>query len=52
MASFSCSLCERILLLKKWVLPTILLTARAYYPSDITVRALRVIYNTTLHLDS
>ena len=50
-AGLSLSLRECILRLKTWVLPTILLTVRAYHPSMITVRSLKVIYNMTLHLD-
>ena len=43
---------ERILLLKTWILPCVLLTARAYFPTDITIRALKHVYHTALGVDS
>ena len=46
------SIRERIILLKTWVLPTILLTARAYHPMDITIKAMEVVCETTLGVDS
>ena len=51
-ASYGLSLKERILLLKMWILPCVLLTARAYFPTDITVRALKQVYHTALGVDS
>ena len=51
-ASYGLSLKERILLLKTWILPCVLLTARAYFPSDITIRALKQVYHTALGVDS
>ena len=47
-AAYGLSLKECILLLKAWILPCVLLTARAYFPSDITVRALKPMYHTAL----
>ena len=49
-ASYHLSLKERILLLK--TLPTILLTARAYFPTDITIKALKMVNNTALGVDN
>ena len=52
LAALQFSLRERILLLKTWILPTVLLTARAYFPSDITIKALKGVFNTALGVDS
>ena len=43
---------ERITLLKTWVLPTVLLTARAYFHYKITVHSRKIIFNTALQLNS
>ena len=51
-ANLHLSLRERIVLLKTWVLPIVLLIARAYFLSDITIRSLKIVYNTTLHLSN
>ena len=37
---------------KTWILPCVLPTARAYFPSDITIRALKHVYHTALGTDS
>ena len=52
MASFGLSLTEHILLLKTWVLPVMLLTARAYSATEQEERSLKVIFNTSLGFDS
>ena len=43
---------EAIILLKTWILPTVLLTARSYFLCDIVVRSLKVVFQTTLGVDS
>ena len=43
---------ERIVLLKTWILPCVQLTARVYFPSNITIRAPRHVYQTALGVDS
>ena len=50
--AYGLSIRERSLLLKTWILPCVLLTAWAYFPSDITIRALRHVYHTALGVDS
>ena len=40
------------MLLKAWILPCVLLTARAYFPLDITIGALKHVYHTALEIDS
>ena len=52
LAGLQLSLRERLLLLKTWILPTILLTARSYFPSEISIKSLKLVYNTALVLDS
>ena len=52
LASYNLSLKERILPLKTWVLPIVLLTSRACFPSDITIKTLKMVYNTALGVDS
>ena len=51
MTAYGLSIKERILLLKTWILPCVLLTARAYFPFEITIRALRHMYHTALGTD-
>ena len=51
-ASFGLSLLERILLLKTWALPVLLLIARAYCATEQEERSLKVIFNTTPGFDS
>ena len=51
-ASFGLSLAERLLLLKTWVLPVLLLTARAYRATEQEERSLKVVFNTALGFDS
>ena len=46
MTAYGLSIKERILLLKTWILPRVLLTARAYFLSEITIRALKHVYHT------
>ena len=46
MTAYGLSIKERILLLKTWILPCVLLTARAYFPPKITIRALTHVYHT------
>ena len=43
-----------IILLKTWVLPTILLTARAYFPTEVTIKAPKLLFffQTALGADS
>ena len=48
-ATYGLSLKERIVLLKTWIMP---LAVRAYFPTDITVRALKHVYHTALGVDS
>ena len=50
--AYGLSIRERVLLLKTWILPFVLLMARAYFLSDITIRALRHVYHTALGVDS
>ena len=49
--TYGLSLKERILLLKTWILQCVP-TARAYFPSDITVRVVRHVYHTAPGVDS
>ena len=51
-ASLQLSIRERIILLKTWVLPTVLLTSRADFPSDVTIQALCFTFQTTLGVNS
>ena len=51
-AAYGLSMQERILLLKTWILPCVLRTARAYFPTKITVKALKRVYHTALGVDS
>ena len=51
-ASFGLSLVERLLLLKTWVLPVLLLMARAYRATEQEERSLKVVFNTALGFDS
>ena len=50
--TYGLSMKERILLLKTWILRCVLLTARAYFPTDITINALRHVYHTALGVDN
>ena len=50
-ASYGLSVKERIRLLKTWILLCVLLTARAYFPTAITVTALKQVYHTALGVD-
>ena len=43
---------EAIILLKTWVLPTLLLAAMSYYPLEHTIKALKIVFQTTLGVDS
>ena len=43
---------EAIILLKTWVLPTLLLTAKSYFPSEHTIKALKIVFQTSLGVDS
>ena len=43
---------EAIILLKTWILPTLLLTARSYFPSEHTIKALKIVFQTALGVDS
>ena len=51
-AAYGLSMKKHILLLKTWILPCVLLTARAYFATKITVRALKHVYHTALGVDS
>ena len=51
-ASFALSPAERLLLLKTWVLPVLLLMARAYRGTKKEERFLKVMFNTALVFDS
>ena len=51
-ASFGLSLAERLLLLKTWDLPVLLLTAKAYRATEQEERSLKVVFNTALGFDS
>ena len=51
-SAYGLSITERILPLKTWILPCVLLTARVYFPPDITIRALKHVYQTALGTDS
>ena len=46
------SLQERVQILKVWILPVVLLTARAYYPDPVVISSLTTVFNTTLGFDS
>ena len=46
------SLQQRVQILKVWILPVVLLTARAYYPDPAIISSLTTVFNTTLGLDS
>ena len=50
--TYGLSIRDLVLLLKTWILPCVLLTARAYFPSDIVIRALRHVYHTSLGVNS
>ena len=52
MTAYGLSIKEKLLLLKTWILPCVLLTARAWSPSEIAIRALRHVYHTALGTDS
>ena len=52
LAGLQLCLRKRLLLLKTWILPTILLTARSYFPSEMSIKSLKLVYNTALGLDS
>ena len=43
---------ERVQILKVWILPVVLLTARAYYPDPVVISSLTTVFNTTLGFDS
>ena len=49
---FPLTLLERVQLLKVWILPVLLLTARAYHASEQEERSLKTVYNTALGFDS
>ena len=49
---FPLTLLERVQLLKVWILPVLLLTARAYRASEQEERSLKPVYNTALGFDS
>ena len=49
---FPLTLLERVQLLKVWILPVLLLTARAYRASEQEERSLKTVYNTALGFDS
>ena len=51
-ATIALSVPEKITLLKTWLLPTLLLTARAYVADRSVVSALNIVYNTLLCFDS
>ena len=50
-ASFGLSLSERLLRLKTWVLPVLLLTAVAYRATEQAEGSLKVVFNTALGFD-
>ena len=43
---------EAMILPKTWVLPTLLLTARSSFPSEHTIKALKIVFQTALGVDS
>ena len=51
-ASFGLSFPKRVMLLKNWVLPVLLLTARAYRASEQEERSLKIVFNTALGFGS
>ena len=46
------SLQERVQILKIWMPPVLLLTARAYYPDPIVISSLTTVFQTALGFDS
>ena len=52
LASLALAKKEAIILLKMWILPTVLLMATAYYPSENTIKALKIVFQTALGVDS
>ena len=46
------TLIERVQLMKVWILPVLLLTARAYRATKQEEQSLKAVYNTTLKFDS
>ena len=46
------SLQERVQILKVWILPVVLLTARAYCPDPVVISSLTTVFNTALGFDS
>ena len=51
-ASLHVSPKEHVVLLKTWALLTALLTARSYFPSDLTVKPLKIVSSTALGFNS
>ena len=43
---------EAIILLKTWVLPTLLVTTRSYFSSEHTIKALKIVFRTALGVES
>ena len=52
LSPFPLTLLERVQLLKVWISPVLLLTARAYRASEQEERSLKMVYNTALGFDS
>ena len=52
LAKLSLGMQKKVYLLKTWVLPCVLLVARAYFPDDRVVAELRKVYHVALLLSS